>query len=251
MTRDMTPGQPTSLSTQQAQPEAVATEVQLGEEAERSWSRENRKLIFLALAVAVFMAIAHFTPLRAWITNVQVWKAYIRSLGWMAHVGFGLMCAASVLVGVPRLPLCAAAGLLFGFWEGLCLSLLGSTLGSYGVFVVARLGGRRAALKRAARWPWLQPLLKQPSLFKVFWARQLMLPGIVLNVLFGVTAVGHPTFLAGTVFGYLPMNVAFALVGSGLGKESLARTMMQLFAAMGVVNVLGWLLWRFTSKRKA
>jgi uncharacterized membrane protein YdjX (TVP38/TMEM64 family) len=100
------------------------------------------------------------------------------------------------------------------------------------------------------RWPWLEPLLKQPSMLRVFWVRQLMLPGIVLNVLLGVTAVRHRTFLMGTVLGYLPMNMAFTLVGSGLGKDSLARTLMQLMAAMGLINVLGWLMWRLLGERK-
>jgi uncharacterized membrane protein YdjX (TVP38/TMEM64 family) len=245
----MTPDQPCEKS-QPAEQETVATEMQLSEEASRSWTRENRRMVVLALSVGVFMVIAHFTPLRAWITNVQVWKGHIRDLGWMAHVGFGLVCAGSVLVGIPRLPLCAAAGLVFGFGEGLLLSLIGSTAGSYGAFVAARLGGRRAVLARAMRWPWLEPLLKQPSMLRVFWVRQLMLPGIVLNVLLGVTAVRHRTFLMGTVLGYLPMNMAFTLVGSGLGKDSLARTLMQLMAAMGLINVLGWLMWRLLGERK-
>jgi uncharacterized membrane protein YdjX (TVP38/TMEM64 family) len=246
----MTPDQPSEKS-QPAEQETMATEMQLSEEANRSWARENRRMLFLALSVGVFMVIAHFTPLRAWITNVQVWKGHIRDLGWMAHAGFGLVCAGSVLVGIPRLPLCSAAGLVFGFGEGLVLSLVGSTLGSYGAFLAARMGGRRAVLERASSWPWLEPLLKTPSLSRVCWVSQLMMPGIVLNVLLGVTAVGHRTYLMGTVLGYLPMNMAFTLVGSGLGKDSLARTLMQLMAAMGLINVLGWLMWRLLGKRKA
>jgi hypothetical protein len=62
-------------------------ELLLGEEAKRSWKKENRQIIQLGLGVAAFMVIAHFTPLRAWITNVQVWKGYVRELGWLAHGG--------------------------------------------------------------------------------------------------------------------------------------------------------------------
>ena len=138
-------------------------ELLLGEEAKRSWKKENRQIIQLGLGVAAFMVIAHFTPLRAWITNVQVWKGYVRELGWLAHGGFGLLCATAVMVGIPRLSLCAAAGLLFGFGEGLALSLVGSVLGSYGAFILARKGGRRAVRERASRWPWLEPMLRRPS----------------------------------------------------------------------------------------
>jgi uncharacterized membrane protein YdjX (TVP38/TMEM64 family) len=233
-------------------PETITEEESLlGEEAKRSWKKENRQIILLGLGVAVFMMIAHFTPLRAWITNIQVWKEYIRELGWLAHGGFALLCATSVMVGIPRLSLCAAAGLLFGFGEGLALSFVGSVLGSYGAFILARKGGRRAVRERASRWPWLEPILRRPSWFRVFWVRQLMLPGIVLNVLFGVSDVRHRTFLAGTSLGYLPLNIAFCLVGSGLGKDSLAKTLVQLLGAIAVVNIISWASWRLRAMKNA
>jgi hypothetical protein len=77
-------------------------------------------------------------------------------------------------------------------------------------------GARRKS--RAEKWPWLKKLLKKPSIMRVFWVRQLMVPGLVLNVLLGMTPVRHSRFLLGTALGYLPLNVAFSLVGSGLGK---------------------------------
>jgi uncharacterized membrane protein YdjX (TVP38/TMEM64 family) len=155
-----------------------------------------------------------------------------------------LVTAGAVMMGVPRLAFCSAAGLIFGFGEGLVLSLVGSTLGSYGAFILSRHGFRRAAEARAEKWPWLKTMLKKPSVTRVFWARQLMVPGIVLNVLIGMTPVRHSRFLLGTSLGYLPLNIAFSLVGSGLGKESITTTMTQLLAAMAVINVAAWLVFR-------
>jgi uncharacterized membrane protein YdjX (TVP38/TMEM64 family) len=225
-------------------------ETRLGEEASRSWQKENRKILLLVLSVAAFMLVSHFTPLRAWITNVQTWKGYVDQLGWIAHLAFGLVVMVSVMVGVPRLALCGAAGLIFGFAEGLTLSLAGSTLGSYGAFVIARRGGRRAVLSRVSQWPWLSSLLERPSWLRVFWVRQLMLPGLVLNVLLGVTTVRHRTFLFGTLLGYLPLNIALSLVGSGIGKDSLVKTLVQLCAALALINIVGWLVWRKTRQLK-
>ncbi len=216
----------------------------LGEEASRSLKEENRKVLILIGVVATFMLVAQFTPLRAWITNVQVWKGYIRDLGWVAHGVFAAVCAGGVMLGIPRLPLCGAAGLIFGFGEGTLLSLVGSTFGSYGAFLMARHGARRAVASRAARWPWLNKLLEKPSIMRVVWVRQLMVPGIVLNVLLGVSAVRHRIFLVGTALGYLPLNLAFSLVGSGMGKENLLVTMTQLLGAIGAVNLVAWFVWR-------
>ena len=225
------------------------SEEKLGQEVTRSMNKERRKVIGLVIGVAVFMAIARFTPLSAWITNVQVWKAYIRDIGHLAHAMFLCACAAAVMIGIPRLPLCAAAGLIFGFTEGLLISLIGSTLGSYGAFMITRKGARRSVQARLDQWPWLLGMMNNPTLGRVFWVRQLMVPGIVLNMMLGVTSIGHRLFLLGTALGYLPLNVTFTLVGSGLGKGSLGQTLTQLLAAMGLINMIGWLVWRMNNKR--
>ncbi len=222
----------------------------LASETRQSMNRESRRILILVTIIALFLVLAHFTPLKAWITNVQVWKGLVDEMGWLAHGTFVLACALSVLVGLPRLPLCAAAGLIFGFAEGVALSLVGSCLGSYGTFLMTRAGARRAVLVRAQRWPWMQSMLEKPSLLKVFWVRQMMLPGLVLNVLLGVTGISHPTFLLGTLAGYLPLNIAFTLVGSGLGKGSLAASLTQLLGALAVVNVVGWLVWKLARSQK-
>ncbi len=227
---------------------SISTEVE--QETSRALGKETRQVLFAVLLVAAFMALAHFTPLKAWITNVQIWKEMVREFGWGAHAIFMAACAGAVMLGVPRLPLCAAAGLVFGFGQGLVLSLVASTLGSYGAFVLSRHGFRRAAESRAEKWPWLKKLLKKPSVIRVFWVRQLMVPGLVLNVLLGMTPVKHRRFLLGTLLGYLPLNVAFSLVGSGLGKGSLATTLTQLLGAMAVINIAAWLVYRVMKKQK-
>ncbi|MEN3942492.1 VTT domain-containing protein [Prosthecobacter sp. SYSU 5D2] len=220
-------------------------------ETGRSMKHENKRVFILVAVVGLFMVLAHFTPLKAWITNVQAWKGFVDELGWIAHASFILACAGGVMIGLPRLPLCAMAGLIFGFVEGMALSLVGSVCGSYGAFLMTRAGARRAVLARAERWPWLKKMLEKPSWLKVFWVRQMMLPGLVLNVLLGVTEVAHSTFLVGTATGYLPLNIAFSLVGSGLGKGSLAQSLTQLLGALAVVNLVGWLVWKMARSQKA
>lgn len=229
----------------------ITADAQLEAEASATLWKENRQVLLLGLCVAAFMVIANFTPLRAWITNVQQWKNYIDEFGVAAHCGFGLMCVIAVMMGVPRLPLCGVAGMLFGFMEGLAISWVGSVLGSYSVFLMARWGGRRVAAERLRRWPWLRGLLEAPSFVRVFWVRQLMVPGVVLNVMLGLTAVKHRVFLAGTLLGYLPLNIVFALVGSGLGKESLKQSITQILAAMAVINLIAWAVLKVVKKHRA
>jgi hypothetical protein len=62
---------------------AIASEVE--QETSRALNKETRQVLLAVLLVAAFMALAHFTPLKAWITNVQAWKGLVREFGWMAH----------------------------------------------------------------------------------------------------------------------------------------------------------------------
>ncbi len=225
-----------------------APESALAEATVQSIRRENRRVGGLVLVAALLLAVSHFTPLGAWIADIQQAKDWLRGHGWTGRAVFAAACALGVLSGLPRLPLCAAGGLLFGFAAGLPLSWFGTAVGSYGVFLLARMGARRAVLARTATVPWLAGLLEQPSVLRIFWARQLMLPGVLINVLLGVTPVSHRAFWFGTLLGYLPLNVAFTLVGSGLGKGSLAQSLTQLLGALGAVHLLGWLLWRLVRR---
>jgi uncharacterized membrane protein YdjX (TVP38/TMEM64 family) len=230
-------------------PSAASGRAPWQQAARHALRSENRRVLGLVVVAGLFMLLTHFSPLRVWITNMQVWKHSVDEWGWMADLAFAGACALGVMLGLPRLPLCAGAGLVFGFAEGTLLSLTGTLIGSYGVFLSARVGLRQAAQTQAQRWPWLNSMLDLPSLGRVFWVRQLMLPGVMINVMLGMTAVTHPTFLLGTLLGYLPLNIAFALVGSGLGKNDLAQSLTQLLSAIAVTHLAAWLLWR-TIKRK-
>ena len=232
-------------------PDDSAAEELLEQEASASLWKENRQVLILALCVIAFLAVTHFTPLQAWLKSGQQWKHYIDEFGIAAHLVFGAMCMLAVMFGMPRLPLCSVAGAVFGFKEGLVISWLSSTLGSYGSFLLSRWGGRRVAEQRLQRWPWLRTLLAAPSLLRVILVRQLMVPGVVLNLLFGMTAVRHRTFFFGTLLGYLPLNIALTLVGSGLGKETLAESLKQILAALAVINVIAWIVVKLMKKREA
>jgi uncharacterized membrane protein YdjX (TVP38/TMEM64 family) len=200
---------------------------------------ETRRLLMLALAVLALLLALHFTPLRAWLDDVQALKQQIRELGWKGYAGFGLASVAAIALGVPRLALCGLAGVLFGFAGGALVSLASGVAGSYGAFLIARWSGRDWAERRlAGAGTRLKEVLAQPTIGSIFIARQLPVPGIVVNIAIGLLATRHSTFLAGTALGYLPSTAIVALAGSSLGKESLAVAIGQVTLAMAALGVL-------------
>lgn len=207
----------------------------------------------LAVVVLGLLLALHFTPLKSWIDDVQTLKQHVQAYGWKAYAGFGLASFGAIALGVPRLMLAGLAGALFGVVGGGLVALVASVSGSYGAFLLARWSGRDwAERKIAGASASLRSLLATPSIGSIFVARQLPVPGILVNVLIGILPTRHRTFLAGTFLGYLPSTAIVALAGSSLGKESLTVAIGQVSLAMaglgGLTALLMWLRQRFSTR---
>ncbi len=204
---------------------------------------ETRRLLLLALVVLGLLMVLHFTPLKAWMEDLQALKQHVQSYGWKAYAGFGVASVAAIALGVPRLALCGLAGALFGFVAGGILALGSAVTGSYGAFLLARWSGRDwAERKLAGASPTLRALLAKPGIVSIFIARQLPVPGILINVMVGILATPHRTFLVGTILGYIPSTAIVALAGSSLGKDSLGAAIAQVSLAMLGLGALSALL---------
>ena len=204
---------------------------------------EARRLLILALGVAALLVVLHFTPLKEWLGDLQALKQQIQGYGWKAYLAFSAGTIAAIALGVPRLALCAVAGGLFGFVAGGLIALVSSLTGSWGAFQLARWAGRDWAERRlAGASTTLRKVLAKPSITSIFVARQLPVPGILINVMLGVLPTSQRTFLMGTAIGYLPSTAIVALAGSSLGKESLAVAMVQITIAMIALGMFTMLL---------
>ncbi len=222
--------------------------IELEREAAESAGASERKFLVMALVVAACILVVHLTPLKSYVTNVQYWKDAMDKFGVLASVVFTLSCTALIAMGIPRLVFCAAAGMLFGFWEGFAVGQFSALFGSYLTFVFARWGAREWVARRVENRRHLRELLRHPSTFTVFLARQLPIAGIVPNLVLGVTPVRHRAFLLGSFLGYLPSSAMVAMIGSGLGKHSLARSMGQITMAMLGLGVASLIVWRMRKK---
>lgn len=234
-----------SASSLQAGIEVVPTEPRASgiSTEETTTSAESRRLWIVVTMVLAFLVTLHFSPLKSWLEDVRSLKQAIAGYGLAAYGAFAMGSIAAIAVGVPRLPLCGLAGLLFGFVGGALVSLVSSMAGSYGAFLIARWSGRAwAERKLSGASHRIRTLLANPSIGAIFVARQLPVPGIVPNVLLGVLPTTHRTFLIGTLVGYLPSTAIVALAGSSLGKDTLETAIAQVTLSMTGLAVLSVLL---------
>lgn len=220
--------------------------IELEIEAAESVGKSEKKLLVMALVVVACIAIVRFTPLHN-LTDDQVWKQAVQGLGIWASSLYFLVAVALIAVGIPRMPLCGLAGILFGFKTGFIIGQFSALFGSYATFIFARWGGRDWVTKRVENKKRLRNLIKKPSTFTIFLIRQLPIAGIVPNLIIGLTPVKHRWFLLGSFLGYLPSSALIASMGSSLGKagskETLGHAITQIIAAMLGLAAISLAVW--------
>lgn len=172
----------------------------------------------LLAAALVAAALAALWTQRAWFAP-ETLQALLADRPWAPAAFLALHVAAS-LTFVPRTPLAVAAGLVFGLWWGIAWATLGSMLGAWAGFGLARLLGGR--ILGFVRLPLLDSLVERLEAggWRAVWAIRLMpiMPHTPVNYAFGLTGIGWSAYSLGTLFGTLPsIVVAVSLGAAGQG----------------------------------
>jgi len=147
-------------------------------------------------------------------------------------------------VGLPRQVLAFSAGFVFGAPAGMACALLGQIFGCLLDYIAAAtIVGAWARSHFAGRWRRLDRfIIAQP--FTATLTLRLLPVGsnVALNLLAGVTGVRPLPFLAGSLIGYVPQTVIFALLGSGVHVAERAQVIsgLALFAVSAALGVVLW-----------
>lgn len=169
----------------------------------------------------------------------------VKGRGFWGELIFVAAGAALTGVGLPRQLVAFGGGYAFGLWEGAAWALLAQMIGCAAAFWYARLFGRDFVRHRfGARIARVDAFLHGNPFTMTLLIRFLPVgSNVVTNLAAGVTSVGAVPFFLGSLLGYLPQTVIFALLGSGIHVDQALRISLSvvLFIASGV---LGLWLWR-------
>jgi len=208
-----------------------------------NWSIIKKALLLIGglLALGVLTSLP---PVRHFILDNQPrLKQFIHDCGPWAPVVFTASVAVLVGAGFPRLACHFLGGALFAFWGGLLWSTLGTMIGySMVFFVVRRMGLRDALLRKHPSWQKLAERLKHNTVPAVILFRQIPMPGMVTNIVLGLSPIRRREFFVGTCIGLLPEAIPMVLIGSGLRKEDLGQTALYLFLAVALFIAV-WIVW--------
>jgi uncharacterized membrane protein YdjX (TVP38/TMEM64 family) len=196
----------------------------------RLWPWAVGGLVLVALCFAWTML-----PVTEWLKQFSDW---VKSLGLLGVVAFGLAYVIGTLLLVPASPLTFAAGVAWGFWA-LPLVVVVASLGATGAFLVSRYFVRhrvreaidsRPAFRAAAEavdeegWKVLLLLRLSPAV-----------PFNAQNYLYGVTSLPLLTYVWATIVGIIPgvtLNVYLASLGAKTGEGGMVNWML---LAIGLV----------------
>lgn len=201
-------------------------------------------LLLILLSIALLL---HFMSLDERIIHeIKAWgqnSFSIEDRGAETRWLFFLLTTTLVMIGIPRLIFFTASGFLFGFAEGLSISLAASVLGSFFTFLAVRRFLRRAVSPRISRHPKIARLVDS-SLSSPVIASLRMLPASNFLISTGL-AIGQTkssSFLLGTLIGYLPQGLIVTAIGNGFAATDplvqFSYFAMALIVFFGVIVVI-------------
>ena len=200
-----------------------------------------RGLIFIAtlFALGYVLEATHFGASinQAWI------DAEIRGKGLSGELLFVAVGALAAALAMPRQFISFLGGYAFGFVIGTALTLAAVISGCIISFFYARWIGRQFITARfGARIQRVDDFLSWNPFAMTLLIRLLPIGNnLATSLAAGVTSVRALPFFLGSLVGYIPQTLVFALVGSGVNVDPALRIgiAVLLFLVSGVIGV--WL----------
>jgi uncharacterized membrane protein YdjX (TVP38/TMEM64 family) len=173
----------------------------------------------------------------AWI------DANVRDHGVPGALLFLMMSGALTALGLPRQIIAFLGGYAFDVGLGTLLAVLGTGLGCVLSFGYARLAGRGLLRERLGERVARFDCIVCKHAFSTTMLIRLLPIGnnLLTNLAAGVSSIRPAPFFLGTLVGYLPQTLAFALVGSGMQIAPVLKLGLgaALFLASGALGI--WL----------
>ncbi len=196
-------------------------------------------LWMMAALVAIGLVVARGLP-GGWMSQEWIDRV-VRGRGLSGEFLFVGVAGLATALAVPRQVVSFLGGYAFGAGLGAGLALAGTELGCVLAFFHARVIGRPLVGRRlTSRIAKVERLLAADPFRATVMAR--LLPAgsnFAISVLAGITRVRARPFLLGSLVGYIPQTLVFALAGSGVvvGGGVKIGIAVVLFAVSGFIGI--------------
>lgn len=178
--------------------------------------KSRRPVIVAAVAFLVAGALAlRWTPIGPALHDFEAYTAHLGAWGMVVYaVGY----VVAVLLFVPGSVLTIGAGLVFGFWKGMLVVSVASTMAAAVAFLIARHLAREAVERRvqqSRRFGAIDRAVREKGALVVFLLRlSPLVPFSLSNYLYGLTAVSFGRYVLASWIGMLPGTALYVYLGS-------------------------------------
>ncbi len=224
-------------------------------------SRKNnlhQKLLRLSSAVFLFALIAIIKLADIDITNKEQVRSLIASYGALAPLIYISLHAIAPVIFLPALPLTLLAGVLFGTWLGIAYAAIGLTLGAALSFLLSRylLNDWLSNRIKNKHWEKINQRIANQGWKAVVICRIfLLLPSIILNYAFGLTAISFKQYIISTFFCMLIIATAFTPVASSIfdlwAGEITTELVGGILVLLSITAVIIIARWKVSGKKSS
>lgn len=188
-------------------------------------SRRSLGAILFAAVIVGVIAAWLFSPLRDWLTIDQLKQSrvalaqLIEARPFVTATAFFLFCLVATAACFPAAPILGVSGgALFGFWPGLPIVLIASSIGSTIAFFDARYLLRDWVKRRFARRIEAidRGIEAHGGLYLLTLRLNPVVPYWLVNLAMGVTSMRLRTYVALSVAGLLPATFIYVNAGTQL-----------------------------------
>lgn len=183
-----------------------------------------RIAIIVTWALAIIAVILFLGPENILTSYTDVTPQGIRdfvfSAGGIADLVFLVISILRPVFFLPVTPFTISSGFLFGFWQGLLLSTIGTTISSAMTFIISRyLFHDYVRTRLVGRYQLLDKAMECQGWRYVMFFRMIpILPYDLVGYVAGASTIRFRDYMIGSMLGELPGAVVLVFFGSTLDK---------------------------------
>ncbi len=222
---------------------------------------QKRKRIIALMGVGLFIVftivVCWFVgrPMIQFVSQPEQFREWVNTHGVWGRLAFmGMMAFQVIIAVVPGEPLEIGAGYAFGIFEGTCLCLLGTLIGSVVIFLfVKRFGMKFVTLFVSEEKILSLKFLQNTRRLHLVAFILFFIPGTpkdVLTYIVGLTPMRLPAWIFITTVARIPSVITSTIGGDALGTQEYLFAVI-VFVATAVISGLGVLVYRQITKHHA
>lgn len=180
--------------------------------------KKNKKTL-LSVFLLLILVIIYFIFFKG--LTAETLREYIQDFGYLAPIIYILAFTLLPIAFFPVPVLALAGGLLFGFTYGTIYTIIGATLNSGIMFLMAKILAKDAVtelLQKKLPEKWSKFLLEMDEKqgFRVIFILRLIpaMPYNVINYGAGLTSIKFSNYMIATILGILPGTLVFLNIGN-------------------------------------